>query len=291
MTAPTPPTPPVFSTPLATPPASPARPPQPPAAPPAPSQQPATDQAPATAALERHAMRGMHVEIPLQSPTPPGHPAWDAVPEVRPKVPPVDLPAIDVPEEQTWWPDVQAMMCTGTETVRRVVEEYEARPPQRIAVDIETHGLSGPGKWEITCITAAFRLAEGTVYSVLFDPLRNPDDRALWERVRDRATTMVFHNAAFDIPILYAHQLIQFSDIRKVEDTVLLSRQLNTISRGGRSLEDLSGKYGIADDSNVKILNAFKAQNQTKETGYANSDIHAAFYRRGAMSDLSLIHI
>ena len=285
MTAPTPPTPPAFSTPLATPPVAPARPPQPPAAPSAPPQPPAPDQAPATPALERHVMRGMDVEIPLQSPTPAGHPAWDAVPEVRPKVPKVDLPAIDVPEEQTWWPDVQAMMCTGTETVRRVVEEYESRPPQRIAVDIETHGLSGPGKWEITCITAAFRLAEGTVYSVLFDPLRNPDDRALWERVRDRATTMVFHNAAFDIPILYAHQLIQFSDIRKVEDTVLLSRQLNTISRGGRSLEDLSGKYGIAEDTNVKILNAFKAQNQTKETGYANSDIHAAFYRRGAMSD------
>lgn len=273
-----PPKPPVFSTPPATPQVA----PQPPATPQVAPQPPATPQPPA---LERHTMRGMGVEIPLQSPTPPGHPAWDAVPEVRPNKPVVELPHIDVPEEQTWWPDVQAMMCTGTETVRRVVEEYEARPPQRIAVDIETHGLTGHGKWEITCITAAFRLAGGAVYSVLFDPLRNDEDRALWERVRDRATTMVFHNASFDIPILYAHQLIAFSDIRKVEDTVLLSRQLNTISRGGRNLEKLSGDYGIADDSNVKILNAFKAQNQTKETGYASSDIHAPFYRRGAMSD------
>lgn len=274
MTSPLPPTPPVFATP-----------PQQPAPPQVAPQQPTAAQVPTAPALQRHAVRGLGIDIPLQSPTPPGHPAWDAVPEYRPNVPEVDLPHIDVPEEQTWWPDVQAMMCTGTETICRVVEEYESRPPQRIAVDIETHGLTGQGKWEITCITAAFRLAEGTVYSVLFDPLRNPEDRGLWERVRDRATTMVFHNAAFDIPILYAHQLIAFSDIRKVEDTVLLARQLNTISRGGRNLEKLSGDYGIADDSNVKILNAFKAQNQTKETGYANSDIHAPFYRRGAMSD------
>ena len=283
MTTSLPPQPPAFSTPPQPPAFS--TPPKPPAAPAAPPQPPTAANVAVAPALERHHVCGVGVEIPLQSPTPPGHPAWDVVPEYRPNVPEVDLPRIDVPEEQTWWPDVQAMMCTGTETVRRIVEEYEARPPQRIAVDIETHGLTGHGKWEITCITAAFRLAEGTVYSVLFDPLRNPGDRALWERVRDRCTTMVLHNAAFDIPILYAHQLIAFSDIRKVEDTVLLSRQLNTISRGGRNLEKLSGDYGIADDSNVKILNAFKAQNQTKETGYANSDIHAPFYRRGAMSD------
>lgn len=236
-------------------------------------------------ALQRHVTGNVEVVIPLQSPTPPGHPGWSAVPDVRPKVPKVKLPHVSVPEEKTWWPDVQAMMCSGTDTVTEVVETYESLPPQRIAVDIETHGTEGEGKWEVTCITAAFRLHGGTVYSVLLDPLRNQADRALFSRIKDRATTMVFHNASFDIPILYAHQLIEFSDIRKVEDTILLSRQVNTISRGGRTLEKLAGDYGIADDTNVKILNAFKAQNQTKETGYSKSDIHAPFYRRGAMSD------
>ena len=242
--------------------------------------------APTITPLERHAVTGTHeIEIPLQSPTPPGHAAWNAVPDYGPRVPQVTLPRVDVPEESTWWPDTNCFMTTGTDSVRAVVEDYLALPPQRIAVDIETHGTEGDGKWQITCVTAAFRLGNGEVNSVLLNPLRNDEDRGLFSRLVDHCTTMVFHNAGFDIPILYAHELIKFSDIRKVEDTILLARQINTISRGGRTLEKLAENYGIAADSDIGILNAFKAQNQTKELGYTTTDIDAVFYRRGAMSD------
>ena len=84
---------------------------------------------------------------------------------------------------------------------------------------------------------------------------------------------------------MYAHKLISFRNIRKVEDTLLLARQLKTISKGRRTLEALAGDYDIAEDSSIGILNAFKAQNETKEQGYASGDIDAVFYRRGAMSD------
>lgn len=242
--------------------------------------------APTITPLERHAVTGTHeIEIPLQSPTPPGHAAWNAVPDYGPRVPQVTLPRVDVPEESTWWPDTNCYMTTGTDSVRDVVDKYLALPPQRIAVDIETHGTEGDGKWQITCVTAAFRLGDGEVNSVLLNPLRNDEDRGLFSRLVDHCTTMVFHNAGFDIPILYAHKLIKFSDIRKVEDTILLARQINTISRGGRTLEKLAENYGIAADSDIGILNAFKAQNQTKELGYTTTDIDAVFYRRGAMSD------
>lgn len=242
--------------------------------------------APTITPLERHAVTGTHeIEIPLQSPTPPGHAAWDAVPDYGPRVPQVTLPRVDVPEESTWWPDTNCTMTTGTNSVREVVDKYLSLPPQRIAVDIETHGTEGHGKWQITCVTAAFRLGDGEVNSVLLNPLRNDEDRGLFSRLVDHCTTMVFHNAGFDIPILYAHKLIKFSDIRKVEDTILLARQINTISRGGRTLEKLAENYGIAADSDIGILNAFKAQNQTKEKGYTSTDIDAVFYRRGAMSD------
>ena len=257
----------------------------PPTAPPAPAPAPAPAPGGITP-LARHTVTGTHeVKIPTQSPTPPGHAAWDAVPEYGPRVPKVTLPRVDVPEESTWWPDTNCYMTTGTSSVREVVDKYLALPPQRIAVDIETHGTEGDGKWQITCVTAAFRLGDGEVNSVLLNPLRNDEDRGLFSRLVDHCTTMVFHNAGFDIPILYAHQLITFSDIRKVEDTILLARQINTISRGGRTLEKLAENYGIAADSDIGILNAFKAQNQTKELGYTTTDIDAVFYRRGAMSD------
>lgn len=252
---------------------------------PAPAPAPAPV-APTITPLKRHVVTGNHeVKIPLQSPTPPGHAAWDAVPEYGPRVPQVTLPRVDVPEESTWWPDTNCFMTTGTDSVREVVDKYLALPPQRIAVDIETHGTEGDGKWQITCVTAAFRLGNGEVNSVLLNPLRNDEDRGLFSRLVDHCTTMVFHNAGFDIPILYAHKLIKFSDIRKVEDTILLARQINTISRGGRTLEKLAENYGIAADSDIGILNAFKAQNLNKDQGYATTDIDAVFYRRGAMSD------
>lgn len=236
--------------------------------------------------LHRHAQRGLDVEVPLQSPTPEGHIAWDQSPTVVPRVPDVSLKNVTVPDESTWWPDTNCFMHTGTDTVRRVLEDtYLTCPPQRVAADIETHGTTGRGKWEITCITFAFRAADGSVHSVLLNPLRSDEDRGMVHAIIDRATTVVFHNAPFDIPIMYAHRLISFSNIRKVEDTLLLARQLKTISKGQRTLEALAGDYGIAEDSTVGILNAFKAQNETKEQGYASGDIDAVFYRRGAMSD------
>ena len=93
-------------------------------------------------------------------------------------------------------------------------------------------------------------------------------------------------NSPFDIPVLVAHQLLTLDDVNKVWDTLVLARMLDTISRGGRSLEDLSRKFRIVPDDGVKIQQVFSASGHASSVkGFANMDINSGTYRDGAMSD------
>lgn len=197
-----------------------------------------------------------------------------------------DLPQVQVPESSAWWAAVGAFMHTGTDRVEMIVEHHLlAAPPQRVAMDIETHGVDA-GRFSITCVTAAFLDGDGHAHSVLLDPLRQPRDASLVRRIITHASSVVFHNATFDSPVLYAHGLVTREDFDKFEDTIILARLLHTNTTGGRSLEELSVAYGVADDSKVKIIEAMKAAGyKTKEDGYEHCDIDDDFYRRGAMSD------
>lgn len=204
------------------------------------------------------------------------------------RIPALDLPPVTVPEATTYWPGVGAMFTTGTESVAQIVSQFRALPPQDVALDIETRGVA-LGRWQITCVTAAFRLGDGTVHSVLFNPLRADRDREGLRTVIEHATRLVFHNSVFDIPPMYCHKLIGHDEIRKVGDTILLARMLHTNTTGGRTLEALAQKYGIAADSSVKIVDAFTAGGFSTHTGgYENSDLDRPFYRYGAMSDTAV---
>lgn len=93
-------------------------------------------------------------------------------------------------------------------------------------------------------------------------------------------------NSPFDIPVLVAHQLMTLDDVNKVWDTLLYARMLDTISRGGRSLEDLSKKFFIVPDDGVKIQQVFSASGHSSSVkGFASMDINSGTYRDGAMSD------
>lgn len=200
------------------------------------------------------------------------------------RIPPIELERVDVPETSTYWPGVSAEFHTGTETVAKVVDEFTSIPPQRVAMDIETHGVAD-GRWSITCVTAAFYLSDG-LHSVLLNPLRVDEDRGLLRRIFEHATSVVFHNSPFDIPVLFVHGLMTYQEVRKVEDTILLSYMMETIRQGGRTLETLAQRFGVADDSSVKITDAFVAAGyRNKDEGYTRCDIDRPFYRMGAMSD------
>ncbi|MGP9760886.1 DNA polymerase [Corynebacterium sp. AOP12-C2-36] len=200
-----------------------------------------------------------------------------------------DLPAITVPDSSLWWHALGCYLHTGSDNVRTVIEEhYLSRPPQRTAMDIETHGVE-EGKFSVTCITVAFRDNAGAVHSVMLDPLRVPQDMSTVRRIVNHASSLVFHNATFDVPPLYAHGIFAYLDINKVEDTILLSRLVHTNRQGGRTLEALAAEYGVGNDTHVKIETAMRAAGfSTKTEGFTHCDIDKPFYRLGAMSDTAV---
>lgn len=212
-----------------------------------------------------------------------GKPAMPARPEVT-------LPRVgEIPEESWWWPGVNARFHTGNDTVRAALDEFFSLPPQNVAMDIETQGTDRR-RWQITCVTAAYRGRDGEIQSVLLDPLRNEEHYGLTKRIIDHCEKVIFHNAGFDIPIMFVHSLFDMdAHERKIHDTLLLARMRKTNIRGNRDLESLATEFNIADDSAVGINNTFEAAGyKNKSIGYRNSDIDKRFYRAGAMSDTAV---
>jgi DNA polymerase I len=85
-----------------------------------------------------------------------------------------------------------------------------------VAMDIETGSAATVNRWTIK----AFSISDTSQAHVL-DPELHAD--AIRECIRE-ARTMVFHGAAYDVPILYANDMIRAVDIARVEDTLILAR-------------------------------------------------------------------
>lgn len=199
------------------------------------------------------------------------------------KIFPRDL--IDVANDRTWWTSMGSWTHEGDDEVYDAVQTWLRMRPQIIAMDIETAGLD-EGRWTVNCVTAAARYPDGEIHAVLLDPMRRPLHGALLRDLCAHAGSILFHNAPFDVPPMYWHGWLEYNDINKIIDTMILARMLQTNVRGMRSLEHLSKRYGITYDSDVKIETSMKAAGaKNKNIGYQTADIDRQFYRIGAMFD------
>jgi DNA polymerase-1 len=111
-----------------------------------------------------------------------------------------------------------------------------AREHGTVAVDIETRGL-GADQWSMT----AFSIGTAD-HAIVLDP----SDTGHREAIRDAvaaATTLVLHNASFDIPILYCNGLVRISDIDKVRDTLITARMAYPGDTVRRGLADCCARY------------------------------------------------
>lgn len=201
----------------------------------------------------------------------------------EPGVPVVDLPRVNAVQFQMYDHTVGAHLVTDDEAMSRWIDELRSAPPATVAADIETRGLD-VNKFTITCVTVAFHLGGDTV-SLLLDPLRRPEHRGMLERVFDHAERLIFHGASFDIAPLYAHRLVTRAHIRKLGDTLVAARMLNTNAKAGRALEDLATKYQVMNDDRTTMTEVFAARGLKKDDGWWATDIDTPTYVVGAMSD------
>jgi DNA polymerase-1 len=96
-----------------------------------------------------------------------------------------------------------------------------------VAVDIETQGL-GADQWHMTAVSI------GTgVHAHVLDPVL---DAAAIRDALDEATTLVFHNSPFDVPVLVNAGLMRLAHVAKVYDTLVTARLASPSEHGGHRL-------------------------------------------------------
>lgn len=189
------------------------------------------------------------------------------------------LPRIDVPDYQAYYPHISAWLATG-QPARDAVDQVQAGTV--VAIDTETMGLAD--SFTLKCLTAAWETANGTV-SVLLDPTRRDDDRQAVRDLLGRAGTLVLQNAAFDAPPLHQNGLMSLADIAKVHDTVVYARMAYPDPIVNKSLESLATKLVDFPDAEVTMAQLFKANGLTTAEGFRAFDIDKPIYRLGAMAD------
>lgn len=158
----------------------------------------------------------------------------------------------------------------GLDTVLDIRSHLLAAP--LLACDIETAGL-GEHRWQMRCITFA-----STTDAALLDP-RDP---AQWELARDllsAARKPLFHNAAFDVPVLVRNGLLGLDDTSRVLCSLVLARQGNP---GGRNqLKDcVERHFRVTSSDPWKALPGW-----SRARWYREGDLGLPAYLRGALDD------
>lgn len=192
---------------------------------------------------------------------------------------------VNVPSESWYDPAFNANMHTG----HNAIAAAERMPHGAIlASDIETPGLDR--NFTINCVTMSWTGETGRTESVLLDPARDLGHVAMVVDMYAKASKIVFHNAAFDVPGLWHAGLMGDAELAKLTDTLVLARFAYPNSydpiTGSKTLENLAVRLLGITEVKGGMERAFKAAGyRTKTEGYENMDIDSPIYRRGAMSD------
>lgn len=149
---------------------------------------------------------------------------------------------------------------------------------QPIAVDIETEGL-GELAYRIKCVVLAT-----TDKSVLLDP-RDSGQYRLIQDTFCKASSLIFHNSAYDVPILGVLGLMTLQDVDKVFDTLIYARLAESDVYIPKTLEACAQRYLGLQPNTWGIALLFTALGITKAQGYKTVDIDSPAYMRGAIDD------
>ncbi|AOT27311.1 hypothetical protein KNT58_gp54 [Mycobacterium phage Fortunato] len=200
---------------------------------------------------------------------------------------PVTTTAIPRVPSRSWYdPVLDATMHTGANAVR-AADQFCNRLPHRstpIAFDIETPGLDNV--FTINCVTAAWDWPDGGTQTILLDPARDEEHYEVAVALLHAARTVAFHNVPFDAPPLYHAGLINDNTIRRIVDTLLITRFAVPDVMVPKNLTALSVRHLGLDDDKGGLERAFKAAGyKTQQAGFEGMDITSPVYRYGAMAD------
>lgn len=190
-----------------------------------------------------------------------------------------------VPSRSHYDPVLDAYLHTGANATQVVVDLLHEVPPGSVDLALDTETRGKDRMFDVNCVTAAWE-HRGQVHSVLLNPTRDPSDRPAMETLIELASSLILHNAPFDVPALLHYGLIDKDDIAKVIDTLVLARMALPGVIVAKDLSTLTVKYLGLDEMAGGMEKAFKAAGyKTIALGYERMDIGSPIYRQGAMAD------
>jgi DNA polymerase-1 len=170
-------------------------------------------------------------------------------------------------------------LVTGRDHVTdAIVELLNRRTP--LAADIETSGTSAAFARQLKVVTV------GTPDLVVALDPRDEYQRPIIRRVLGEAPELIFHNAAFDIPLLVGDGL---ADIEIVERTTctLVTARLAIPGREKRTLSALASRFLGVETGDIQDI--FKAAGyKNRASGFESMDIDAPTYLTSAMLDTAV---
>ncbi len=185
-----------------------------------------------------------------------------------------------VPDRADYDPFLGATLTTG----EPVAAATAAMPAGPVALDTETPSITDA--FTHRCITAAWWEPDGRVRAVLLDPRHREADAVLCREIVSRATSLIFHNAPFDVPGLWAAGLLDRAAIEKITDTLVSARLAWPDQFTPKSLSALASRCLGWSSHSGGMDTAFRAAGYTtRESGYAAMDITSPIYRIGALTD------
>jgi DNA polymerase-1 len=149
-----------------------------------------------------------------------------------------------------------------------------------LAADIETSGTSAAFSRQLKVVTV------GTPDLVVALDPRDEYQRPVIRRVLGEAPELIFHNGAFDVPLLVGDGL---ADIEIVERTTctLIAARLAIPGREKRTLSALASRFlGVETGDIVDIFKAAGYKNRSQ--GFESMDIDAPTYLTSAMLDTAV---
>lgn len=182
---------------------------------------------------------------------------------------------------------------TGTRTLNGVAVTMGAehvgpaladllRTGQPLAVDLENEGLAPPASERLHCVGI------GTADRVVIVDPRDARQRDMLRMATDAAPALVFHNSAFDVPILARAGCLGPSAVWKILDTVIYARLAYPERTTSRKLEALAHKLlGRPKPGSDPLATAAKAEKLTKSAMYQRYDIDRPLYVEGNAADVA----
>jgi DNA polymerase-1 len=170
-------------------------------------------------------------------------------------------------------------LVVGRDHVAGAVAELLSRRAP-LAADIETSGTSAAFSRQLKVVTV------GTPDLVVALDPRDEYQRPIIRRIIGEAPELIFHNAAFDVPLLVGDGLADIGIVERTTCTLVTAR-LAIPGREKRTLSALASRFlGIETGDIVDIFKAAGYKNRA--AGFESMDIDAPTYLTSAMLDTAV---